>query len=130
MDGSRSARIGRLLLVVALAAMGLSSAARVRMYDPVPWEWLAAFAVGTALVAGPVTWLLRARLSEKRRETLGYVAAGLAILCLPVLLWFGLVFGNLILVMDAAVLGGVVGLAAVAIAERTVVPPRLRRTER
>lgn len=106
--------------------MALLSVARLVEYDPVPWGWVGAFAVGTALLAGPVTSAVRDRIPEERRELLGYVAAVVALLCVPVVLGLGLVFGNLLVLLDAGVLGGTVGLAAALLAERTVVPEPLR----
>lgn len=128
--GSRFSGLPRVILLASLTGMGLLSAVRVGGYDPIPWGWLAGFAVGTAVLAGPVAWYLRDRLSKERRKTLGYVAAGAAILLVPVVLWLGLLSGALLLVLDTAVLGGLVGLAVVALAERTVVPPRLRGAAR
>lgn len=118
----------RLVVFVTLAGMALLSAGRVLQYDPVPWEWVAAFAVATLLLAGPVSWLLRDRVTGKRRTQLGYVAGGIAVLLVPLVLGLGLLFGNLLLVMDTGVLGGVLGLTLAGLAERTVVPDRYRRS--
>lgn len=123
-----SDRARRLLLVLCMGAIGLLSAIRLFEYDPVPWEWVAAFAIGTVLLVGPVTWALRDRLADDRRENLAYVAAGVALLCVPAVVGFGLLFGNLLLILDAGVLGGLVGFSIALLAERTIVPERLRGT--
>lgn len=113
---SRSQRI----LVISLTGIGLLSAVRIIEYNPIPWEWVVAFALGTLILVGPVQWTLRSRLSAKRRENLTYVVGGIALLCVPIVLGLGLVFGNLLLVMDAGVLGGVTGLGVTLVINKLV----------
>lgn len=126
----RSPRWDRLLLGGALAGMGVLSGGRLLEYDPIPWRWIAAFTVGTALLVGPIRWGIRDRVPERRRERLGYVGAGIALLCVPIVLGTGLVTGSLLLLLDAGAFGGVVGLAVASIAERTAVPERVWGSDR
>ena len=125
MTGVRQNR-SRLLVGGVLTAMAALSGLRLRGYDPVPWGWIAAFLVGTAVLAGPTAWITRERLPKQRRERLGYVLVVAALLALPVLLGVGLLAGNLLVVLDAAVFGSVLGLAVAQALERAVVPERLR----
>lgn len=124
----RRERVSRIVLAVLLGLFALVRIPALLAYEPVPWAWVAAVAVGTALLAGPVAWAARQHLSAERRGVLALVAVGVAMLSVPIVVGFGLVFGNLLLVLDAGVVGGVVGLAAAVLAERTVVPERLRGT--
>lgn len=125
---SLSRRTGRLLLAGSLALMAVLSGGRLATSDPVPWEWAVSFAVGVFVLAGPVAWAVRDRVPEERRERLGYVATGLALLCFPFVLGLGLVFGNLLVLLDAGTFGGIVGFAVALLVERSVVPERLRGT--
>lgn len=113
---------------MSLAVIALLSAVRVVEYDPIPWGWVVAFAIGTAILVGPVMWAVRDRLSEERRENLGYGAGGIALLCVPVVLGLGLIFGNLLLFMDAGALGGIIGFAVALLVEKMAVPERLQGT--
>lgn len=117
-----------LILFLSLAAIALLSSVRVVGYDPIPWGWVAASAVGTAILVGPIMWTVRGRLPMDRRVYLGYVAGGIALLCGPVLLGLGLIRGNLLLVMDAGALGGIIGFAVALLVEKAVIPERLQGT--
>ncbi|WP_254838973.1 hypothetical protein [Natronomonas marina] len=122
--------LGRVLLTASLAATAALSGSRLLGYDPLPWGRVAVFLVGSLLLAGPLAWAVHARLPAARRERLGYVVAGVALLCLPFVLGVGLLSGALLETLDAAVFGGVVGFAVAVALERTVLPDRLRGTER
>lgn len=109
-----------------LVAMGLLAAGRLFGRATVPWASIVVAAVGSFLAAGPVAWAVRATVADERRERLGYLVAGLAILLVPLVLGVGLLSGMLLAWLDAIVVGGVVGLGAAALLERTAVPPSLR----
>ncbi|WP_049952596.1 hypothetical protein [Halostagnicola larsenii] len=121
----QSSQTGRLIFFVSLATMAFLSAIRLIQYDAVPWELVAVFAIGTALLVGPVAWTARNQLPEKRRENLVYIAGAIALLCAPVILGLGLIFDNLTLFMDAGALGSIVGFAVALLVERLIVPKRL-----
>ncbi len=72
-------------------------------------------------------WAIRDRFSEKRRESLGYVAWIIALIFISVILGLGLIFENLLL-MDVGTLGGIIGYTVVLILERMVLPERLQGT--
>ena len=118
----------QLVLFLSLALIALLTSVRVVEYDPVPWGWVAASAVGTAILVGPIMWIARDRLPMERRVHLGYVVGGIVLLCVPILLGFGLISGNLLLVMDVGALGGIIGFAVALLVEKTVVPERLQGT--
>ncbi len=105
--------------------MAFLSAIRLIQYDSVPWKLVAVFAIGTALLVGPVSWTARNRLPEERRENLVYIAAAIALLCAPVILGLGLIFDNLMLFIDAGALGSIVGFAVALLVEQLIVPKRL-----
>lgn len=128
MGVSLSPRRRRLLLAAMLLFIAVQSLGRLAQYDPIPWGSMLVFMVGTILLAGPIAWIARDRIPDDRRERLGYLVAGVALLCLPLIIGFGLIFNNLPLVFDAAAFGSVVGIAVVVLAEQTVVPERLRGT--
>lgn len=128
MKSPQPPQLNHLILFLSLAVIALFSAVRVVEYDPIPWGWIVAFAIGTAILVGPVMWTVRDRLSEERRENLGYGAGGIALLCVPVVLGLGLIFGNLLLFMDAGALGGIIGFAVALLVEKMVVPERLQGT--
>ncbi|RLM71211.1 hypothetical protein DVK05_02295 [Halorubrum sp. Atlit-8R] len=131
-DGPPSAadepsRWKRVSNVVSLAALGALAAIQFLGADPRPWGLAAGWAAATAVGLGPVAWLARDRLSPERYETLTYVAFGAAILAIPVGLGVALAFGVPYYPYGPGFLAGVaVGTAVVAVAERTVVPERLR----
>ncbi len=83
-------------------------------------------AAASFLAVGPVAWAARATVPDERRERLGYIVTGLAILAVPFVLGVGLVTGTLLTAFDVATVGGVVGIAAAALLEHTVVPRHLR----
>ncbi|MEZ3164789.1 hypothetical protein ABNG03_18940 [Halorubrum sp. RMP-47] len=107
--------------VVALAAMEFLGT------DPKPWGLAAGWAAATAVALGPVAWLVRNRLSPERYETLTYVAFGGAILGISAGLGVALAFGVPYRPYGPGFLAGVTfGMGVVAVAERTVVPERMR----
>lgn len=124
----RSSPLSQLILFASLAGIALLSAVRVVEYNPIPWGWVIAFILGTAILVGPVMWGIRDRLPEKRREHLGYVAGGIALLGFPVILGLGLIFGNLLLFIDAGVFGSVIGFAVALLAEKIIIPEQLQST--
>jgi len=120
-----SSRLGSALYYGSLGAVALLAGGRLAGREASPWPLVAAFAAGTALVAGPLAWLARDRLPEERRRRFGYVAAGAALFSVPFVLGIGLLSGGLIRFLDAAASGGVIGLL-VAAAGRAVVPDHRR----
>ncbi|SFS38839.1 hypothetical protein [Halostagnicola kamekurae] len=125
MKTDQSSQMGQLIFFVSLATMAFLSAIRLTRYDSVAWELVAVFAIGTALLVGPVSWTARNRLPAERRENLVYLAGAIALLCAPVILGLGLIFNNLMLFIDAGALGSIVGFAVALLVERLVVPKRL-----
>lgn len=106
--------------------MALLAAGRLLASPPVPWASIVVATVASFLAVGPVAWTARATVPDERRVRLGYVLAGLGILVVPFVLGVGLLSGTLLTWLDAVAFGGVVGLAAATLLERTVVPPPLR----
>ncbi|PAU84021.1 hypothetical protein CK500_06190 [Halorubrum salipaludis] len=124
---STSSRRQRVVQYVALGGVSVFAAVQFYGADPRPWLTAAAWAVGTALVFGPAAWLARDRLSPDRYETLTYVAAGGGILLASVWLGVALAFAPALFPYGPGFLAGVaLGTLAVSLAERTVVPERLR----
>lgn len=121
---TRRQRIGQR---VALAAVFVFAVVQFYAADPRPWGLAAAWGVGTALVFGPAAWLARDRVPPDRRETLTYVAWGVGILAASVWIGVALAFAPGLFPYGPGFLAGVaVGSLAVLVAERTVVPERLR----
>ena len=123
-EPARWQRLGNYLSLAALCAL-----AAVEFFDtdPRPWGLAAGWAAATAVGLGPVAWLARDRLSPDRYETLTYVAFGAAILAISVGLGVALAFEVPYLPYGPGFLAGVAsGTAVVAVAERAVVPERLR----
>ncbi|ELZ21232.1 hypothetical protein C476_08683 [Natrinema limicola JCM 13563] len=118
------------VLVVSLGVIALVTTARVLEYEPRSLGWVTGFAIGTAIVFGPITWAIRDRIPDERRERLSYVAAGVALFCVPLVLGVGLIVGRVLFFLDVAVLGSIIGFAVAVLVERTVVPERLRGTAR
>ena len=123
-ESSRWQRVGNSVsfaAVCALAAMQFYGA------DPRPWGLAAGWAAATAVALGPFAWLARDRLPPDRLETLSYVAFGAAVLAISVGLGVVLAFEAPYLPYGPGFLAGVtLGTAVVAVAERAVVPERLR----
>lgn len=128
MNAPSSSRIGRLVLTVSLVVVGVLSLERLLRHDPVPWVLVVGFAVLTALLAGPVAWVARDRLSDARRELLTLVAFVAALLSMPSLIAVGLLTGSLAVFVDAGTFGGLVGFAVAVLADGTPVSDRFRRT--
>ncbi|WP_440771332.1 hypothetical protein [Natronorubrum sp. DTA28] len=118
----------RIMWIILYAYLVLFSSARIVESDTSPWGWVVAFAIGTAVLLGPVMWAVRDRFSEKQRESLGYVASVIVLLFIPVILGLGLIFENLLLIMAVGVLGGIIGYTIVLLLERMVLPERLQGT--
>ena len=121
-----SPRRAALLTYVLAGLIGLSSAARIAVADAVPWGTILVTTFASAIVTGPAVWLARDRLSAVPREHLRYVAFGVAMLCVPVVLGVSLEFEiPLVASFDGVIVGVVVGTLLVTVAERTVVPDRI-----
>ncbi|WP_434522622.1 hypothetical protein [Halorubrum sp. AS12] len=117
----------RVVRYVVFGGVFLFAAAQFYATEPRPWGVAAAWAAGTALVFGPIAWLARDRVPEDRRETLTYLAAGAAILLASVWLGVALAFAPALFPYGPGFLAGVaVGILVALLAERTVVPERLR----
>ncbi|WP_255190919.1 hypothetical protein [Natronobeatus ordinarius] len=125
MNDFESRRFRQLVLVGSLGAIALVTGARIGEYESSPWGWVVAFAIGAAVMFGPVAWVVRDRIPDERRERLSYVVSGVVLLCVPIFLGLGLVVGGLLFFLDVVVLGSIVGLAVVSAVERTAVPERL-----
>lgn len=121
---------GQRIAFGSLAVIALLSGVRVSEYDPIPWGLVAGFAIGVAILAGPVAWAVRDRLPTERREHLGYVASAVVLLCVPVVLGLGLVSGTRFLVVDAGAFGSSIGFAVALLLEELIVPERLRDSAR
>ena len=123
-----SYRSRHLARIGILGLIALVTGTRVSSYEPSPWGWVAAFAVVTALIFGPITWLIRDRVSKEQRERLSYVVTGIVLLCVPLVIGLGLVVDELLFFIDVGVLGSVIGLAITFLVERKVVPERFGGT--
>jgi hypothetical protein len=123
---SRWQRVGKYVsfaALVALAAMQFLGA------EPRPWRLAAGWTAATAVALGPIAWIARDRLSPDRYETLTYVAFGVAILAISVGLGVALAFEISYDPYGPGFSAGVAfGIAVVSVAERAVVPERLRGT--
>ncbi|WP_435072986.1 hypothetical protein [Halorubrum sp. HHNYT27] len=125
-ESSRWQRVGN---YVSLAAVCGLAAVQFHGADPRPWGLAVGWAAATAVALGPVAWLCRERLSPDRYETLTYVAFGAAVLAIAVGLGVALAFGVPYYPYGPGFLAGVAfGTAVVSVAERAVVPERLRGT--
>ena len=123
-EPSRWQRVGN---YVSLAAVSALAAMEFLGADPRPWGLAAGWAAATAVGLGPVAWLARDRLSPDRYETLTYVAFGAAVLAISAGLGAALAFGVPYYPYGPGFLAGVAfGTAVVVVAERAVVPERLR----
>jgi len=100
----------------------------VSSYETSPWGWVAVFAVVTGLIFGPITWLIRDRVSKEQRERLSYVVTGIVLLCVPLVIGLGFVVEGLLFFIDVGILGSVIGLAVTFLVERTVIPERFGGT--
>ncbi|ELZ48579.1 hypothetical protein C463_00900 [Halorubrum californiense DSM 19288] len=108
-------------LVCAFAAAGFYDA------DPRPWGVAVAWTTCTALLVGPAAWLARDWLPADRYETVAYVAAGAAILLAIGWLGVALAFAPHLFPFGPGFVVGVgFGTLVVLLAERTVVPERMR----
>ncbi len=115
------------LPIAFVAPLAGLSALRLAQRGAVPWAAVAGVAVVTAVVAGPVAWAARSRIPEGRRSRLALVAGGVVLLLAPVVL--GTVLAGdvpLLPVLDVLTVGAFAGILIVVVAERTVVPERLR----
>jgi hypothetical protein len=123
---SASTRL-RIVRYVVFGGVFLFAAGQFYAAEPRPWVTAAAWAAGTALVFGPIAWLARGRVPEDRRETLTYVAAGAGILLASVWLGVSLAFAPALFPYGPGVwAGATLGVLVALLAERTVVPERLR----
>ncbi|WP_049912210.1 hypothetical protein [Halorubrum kocurii] len=123
-ESDRWQRVGSSVSLAALCAL---AAVQFLGADPRPWGLAAGWAAATAVALGPIAWLARDRLSSDRYETLTYVAFGAAVLAIAVGLGVALAFGVPYYPYGPGFLAGVAfGTAVVSVAERAVVPERLR----
>ncbi|PSQ55085.1 hypothetical protein BRD22_10440 [Halobacteriales archaeon SW_8_68_21] len=127
-DESRlTPRRATLLTYAFLGLFALLSAGSLVVADSPPWGVAAVAAAVTAVLAGPVAWLVRDRLPAERRTTLGRVVVVVASLGLTVSFGVALAFEvSFLSVTDAVTVGVVCGGAVALLVERTVVPERYR----
>ena len=127
-DESRlTPRRATLLTYAFLGLFALLSAGSLVVADSPPWGVAAVAAAVTAVLAGPVAWLVRDRLPAERRTTLGRVVVAVASLGLTVSFGVALAFEvSFLSVTDAVTVGVVCGGAVALLVERTVVPERYR----
>ncbi|MYL66439.1 hypothetical protein [Halorubrum distributum] len=117
-------RLGQYLAVALVCAFG---AAQFYGADPRPWGAATGWTVVTALLVGPLAWLARDRLPPDRYETLAYVTAGAAMLAAIGWLGVSLAFAPRLFPYGPGFAAGVAsGTLLVLLAERTVVPERMR----
>ncbi|RAW44926.1 hypothetical protein DQW50_11430 [Halorubrum sp. 48-1-W] len=125
-ESPRWQRVGNYVSLAALCAL---AAVQFLGTDPRPWGLAAGWAAATAVALGPTTWLARDRLPPDRLETLTYVAFGVAVLAIVVGLGVAITFEAPSRPYGPGFLAGVaIGTLVVFLAERTVVPERLRGT--
>ncbi|TKX69429.1 hypothetical protein [Halorubrum sp. SP9] len=127
MPSETPARRRRIVQLLVTGAVCVFAAGQFRAADPRPWGAAAAWAVGTALLVGPAAWLARDRLPPDRYETLASVAAGAAVLVAIVWLGVALAFAPSLFPYGPGFAAGVAsGVLLALLAERTVVPERMR----
>jgi len=128
-DESRlTPRRATLLTYAFLGLFALLSAGSLVVADSPPWGVAAVAAAVTAVLAGPVAWLVRDRLPAERRTTLGRVVV-VAVASLGLTVSFGVALAfevSFLSVTDAVIVGVVCGGAVALLVERTVVPERYR----
>lgn len=124
MNSLAPVRFRQALLFGSLGVIALLTGARVAEYDPSLWPWIIVFAIGTIFLVGPLIWIIRNRIPAEKRENLGYVAAGIVLLCVPIILGIGLLTGGLLFYLDIVVLGGIIGYAVMLVLGRTGIPER------
>lgn len=121
---SRRQRLGSYVVIGLFCVYGVVQFAAV---DPRPGGVTAGWAAATALVFGPVAWLARDRVPPDQRETLTYVAGGVGLLFASLLLGVSLAFAPALFPYGPGFFFGVaLGTILVLLAERMVVPERLR----
>ena len=130
MPSKSSARRQRAGRYVMFGSLCVFAAIQFFSTDPPSWGVTAGWEAGTALIFGPGAWVARDRVPEERRETLAYVAGGGVILLASVWLGIALAFVPELFPYGPGVHAGVaLGILVVLLAERTVVPERLRGAE-
>lgn len=127
MDDPRTTRLRHLVVFGSLGGIGLLTGLRVLDYDPSPWGWVVVFSGGAFVLVGPVSWLVRDRVPEERRERMGYIVTGIVLLCLPLALGIGLLTGGLLFFLDVVVLGTIIGFFMASLVERIMIPERVQR---
>ncbi len=117
----------RLASCLAFGLLCLFAVVQFAATDPRPWGVAAGWATAAVIVFGPIAWLARDRVPPDRRQTLTYVAFGSGILLASLLLGLSLAFEPVLFPYGPGFLVGVaLGTLLVLLAERTVVPERLR----
>lgn len=120
-----SHRARRVLCLGLVSLFVLQSGVALLERGSISWGLIAAFGVGTVLVAGPFTWAARDRVPRERRENLVYVLGGLALFAVPLVVGVSLVTGSLGLLYHEGMIGLWIGVVIVFLAEETIVPERL-----
>lgn len=127
MNALRSAKVQYLVFAGAMGLMAVIIGARLLEYESNPWAWVAVFALGVFVLAGPCTWVVRDRLSADRRDSLTGVATIVGFVCLSLVVAVLLLTGDLLFYLDTLAFGAIVGYALAVLGEQTVLPERLRR---
>ncbi|GAB7019305.1 hypothetical protein [Halostagnicola sp. A-GB9-2] len=126
---SVSARTRRVFLVGCLAYFGLQSVANLLNHGSSVWLWAGGYAIASFSLFGPLAWFVRDRIPAERREALKYPVSGAIFLCFVLVFGVELALGGVLFFFDAVIVGGLVGLVIVLLAEKTVVPARFRANE-
>lgn len=127
MSRSIPPRLLAVLPVVIFGFIAVLSLLRLVATDSVPWPAVGGVGLGTAVLAGPVTWFVRGRVPEQRLERLLPVAFGVGFLLLVVACGVSLALAvPLFPLLDVLNVGGFIGYLIALIAEQTVGPERRR----
>lgn len=93
----------------------------------ISWLSIAGLAAVTAVIVGPLAWVLRERVPDERRARLTLVGGVLLLILGQIGLGLAMVYDvPFVSSFHGAIVGLYLGLLAVLLVEQTVVPERLR----